>query len=75
MLTREQCQKKIFQAGVKLGVSPKLISVRLLSKEDKADMLCGLITDEVLETAVRSWMAAGMPDYAQGKTEPYKPKL
>jgi len=50
-----------------------LISTRLLSKEDKDDMLNGLVSDETLETAVQAWMSAGMPDYANGHTEPYKP--
>jgi len=50
-----------------------LISTRLLSKEDKDDMLNGLVSDETLETAVQAWMSAGMPDYANGNTEPYKP--
>lgn len=74
-LTREQCQKKLFNVGIKLGVSPKLISTRLLSIEDKRDMLNGLIPDEALECHVKCWMEAGMPDYANGNTERYKPKL
>lgn len=73
-MTREQCQRKIFQISIKLGVSPKLISTRLLSKEDKEDMLSGLINDEPLETAVKCWMAAGMPEYSCGNTEQYRPK-
>lgn len=36
-------------------------------------MVNGLVPDESLETAVRCWMDAGMPDYANGHTEPYKP--
>ena len=63
MLTKEQCQKKIFNVAVKLGVSPKLISTRLLSEVDKTDMLNGLIDEDSLETAVKAWMNAGMPDY------------
>ncbi len=63
MLTKEQCQKKIFNVAVKLGVSPKLISTRLLSEEDKNDMLNGLIDDSSLETAVKAWIIAGTPDY------------
>lgn len=73
MLTKEQCQKRIFNIAIKLGVSPKLISIRLLSKDDKQDMLNGLVPDETLETAVKCWMEAGMPDYANGNDERYKP--
>lgn len=72
-LTKEECQKKLFHLGIKLGVSPKLISTRLLSKEDKQDMLNGLIPDETLFVAVKCWMEAGMPDYANGNTARYKP--
>jgi hypothetical protein len=42
-----------------------------LSDEDKQDMLCGLIPDDALETGVRCWMSADMPNYAQGDTRPY----
>ncbi|CAB4152125.1 hypothetical protein UFOVP685_32 [uncultured Caudovirales phage] len=73
MLTKEQCQRKLFNIGIKLGVAPKLISTRLLSNDDKQDMLNGLIPDETLFVAVQCWMEAGMPDYAHGNTERYKP--
>ena len=72
-LTAEQCKKILFNIGIKLGVSPRLISTRLLSREDKDDMLNGLLPIEALETHVKVWMDNGMPDYANGKTEPYKP--
>lgn len=72
-MTVEQCKKKLFNAGITLGVSPKLISNRLLSKEDKQDMLNGLIPDETLLTAVKCWMEAGMPNYANGSDERYRP--
>lgn len=75
MQTKEQCQKQIFNVAIKLGVSPKLISTRLLSTDDKHDMLNGLISEEALLTAVRVWIKASMPDYANGKTAPYKPDL
>jgi hypothetical protein len=74
MLTKEQCQRKLFSLGIKLGVSPNLIATRLLSNDDKQDMLNGLIPDEALETSVKCWMEAGMPDYANGHTAPYRPK-
>ena len=74
MPTKEQCQKILFKIGIELGVSPKLIATRLLSKEDKQDMLDGLIPIDSLVTAVRVWMMNGMPDYANGKFEAYTPK-
>ena len=71
-LTIQECKSKLFNAGLKLGVSPTLISTRLLSKEDKQDMLNGLIPDETLFVAVKCWMEAEMPDYANGHTDPYR---
>lgn len=43
-----------------------------MSRQDKDDMLAGLISDQQLETAVKCWMHSGMPDYANGDTRPYK---
>lgn len=73
MPTKEQCQHQIFKIGLDLGVSPKLISTRLLSKDDKEDMLQGLIEYDYLVTGVRVWMLNGMPDYANGLHERYSP--
>ncbi len=70
-LTKEDCQRRLFKIGLKLGVSPKLIATRLLSEEDKSDMLNGLISDELLITGVELWVKNGMPDYAHGKFAPY----
>lgn len=62
MPTKEECQKKIRSMAWKYGVSPKLISTRLLSPEDKEDMLNGLISDDVLECHVKVWIDNQMPD-------------
>jgi hypothetical protein len=62
-LTQRQCQQLLFKIGMKLGVSPKLISSRLLSIEDKEDIMAGVIDSEYLETAVIVWMNNGMCDY------------
>lgn len=72
MPTKEECQRQLFQIGIKIGVSPKLISTRLLSKQDKEDMLAGLIPPESLMAAVKIWVQNKMPDYANGHTEPYR---
>jgi hypothetical protein len=71
-LTEMQCKRKLFNLGIKLGVSPKLIATRLLSNKDKQDMLDGLISDESLVTGVKVWMEGGMCDLAGAKFEPYK---
>ena len=57
--------------GKMLCVKADLISMRLLSLEDKQDMLNGLIETETLFLAVKAWMNSGMPDYANGKIEPF----
>ena len=69
-LTKEDCKRILFKVGIKFGVSPKLISERLLDAQDKCDMLNGEIPVEMLEVAVKAWMDAGQPDYANGLTEP-----
>ena len=44
-------------------VKAELISINLLSKEDKQDMLNGLLPDEALLLHVKCWIEAGMPNY------------
>lgn len=53
-------------------VKAELISTRLLSDEDKQDMLNGLVPVDVLLLHVKVWIQNGMPDYAHGKFEPYR---
>ena len=69
-LTADECKKILFKVGIKFGVSPALISTRLLDAQDKCDMLNGEVPIEMLEVAVKAWQDAGMPDYANGHTEP-----
>lgn len=71
-LTKEQCQKIIFNAAIKLGCSPKLITTRLLDDQDKVDMKVGLIDIVALECHIEAFMASGMPDYAHGSIETYE---
>ncbi len=44
-------------------VKAELISTRLLSIEDKRDMLNGLLPDKALLLHVKCWIEAGMPNY------------
>lgn len=69
MLTKEDCKRILFKVGIKFGVSPKLISERLLDAQDKCDMLNGEVPIEMLEVAVKAWMDAGQPDYVTVKQE------
>ncbi len=73
-LTTDDCKRILFKVGVRFGVSPKLISERLLDAQDKCDMLNGEIPIEFLEVAVKAWQDAGMPDYAKGLTAPHVSK-
>jgi len=68
----EDCKRMLFKLAVKHGVAPKLISQRLLSKEDKKDMLNGLISFETLDCFVQMWKEYGMCDYANGSMKPYE---
>lgn len=61
-ITKEECQKIIFNLGVKFGVSPRLIATRLLCEDAKRDMLNGEFPLESLECHVEVWKQAGMPD-------------
>ncbi len=72
VFTKEECKKILSKVGFKLGVSPNLIATRLLSDNDKKDMLEGDLSIVSLEEAVEVWRDNGMPDYAHGKTETYE---
>ena len=63
-MTIEECKSALFNLGIKLGVSPRLISERLLSKDDKDDMLNGLISLDELSIHCQVWLDNKMPDYA-----------
>lgn len=69
-LTEQQCKSIIFNLGIKYGISPARISLKLLSKEDKTDMLNGDIPLDCLDLAVKLWIEAGCPDYANGCSKP-----
>jgi hypothetical protein len=72
MRTKDECKRLLSKIGLKIGVSPILISTRLLSDEDKKDMLNGDLSLEILELHVKMWMANGMPDYAHGNTDYFR---
>ena len=72
-LSVEQCKDLLKIVGKMLCVKAELISTRLLSKEDKEDMLAGKVSIESLVTAVRVWRDHGMPNYAEGSYSRYMP--
>jgi hypothetical protein len=62
-MTEREAKSILFKIGVEFGVSPAKISTKLLSKEDKQDILNDLIPMETLKLAVRLWNDAGQLDY------------
>jgi len=64
MPTREECKRMISKTAFKCGVSPRLIATRLLSEDDKQDMLNGDLSLEVLEAHVNVWKEMGLPERA-----------
>lgn len=67
-MTTQECKRLLSKLGFAIGVSPSLISERLLSKEDKHAMLNDEISEETLMVAIQAWVNAGMPNYANGDT-------
>ena len=71
MKTEKECKSMLIRAGLKHGVSPILISTRLLSEDDKENMRNGLIDQEALNKHVEAWKMAHMPEYSKGHIKPY----
>ena len=65
-LTTEQCKRILFKLGIEFGVSPRLISERMLNAQDKCDMLNGDLDIDALRASTEVWKASGMPDHANG---------
>jgi len=72
-LSVEQCKDLLRTVAKVMCVRADLISTRLLSAEDKQDMLNGDITIDDLLVHVKVWKENGMCNYADGSGEPYKP--
>lgn len=70
--TVEECKRMLFKLAIKHGVPPKLISERLLSCDDKEDMLQGLVSFETLDCFVQAWKEYGMCNYADGTGKEYE---
>ena len=64
--TVEECKKTLVKLAIRHGVPPKLISERLLSQNDKDDMLSGFIPADTLDCYVKVWKQYGMCNYADG---------
>jgi hypothetical protein len=55
----EECKKILFKLGIEFGVSPGLISTRILSVQDKKDMMEGVLTIDALRASVEAAKASG----------------
>lgn len=70
MPTKDECKKILSKIGFKLGVSPGLISTKLLSYDDKQDMMSGDLSIETLEANIVAWLEGGMPDCNKNNSDP-----
>lgn len=71
-MTVDECRRMLFRLAIKHGIAPRLISERLLSKEDKNDMLDGHVSFLTLDCTVAVWKEQGMLNYADGSAMPYE---
>jgi hypothetical protein len=51
--------------GFKHGISPKLISTKLLDAKDKQDLLSDGLSENELSLHVAIWVKNGSPDYVE----------
>lgn len=72
-LSVEQCKDLLKIVAKMMCVRTELISTRLLSKDDKKDMLEGNLPIESLLAHVKVWRDTGLRDYANGSYSRYKP--
>lgn len=60
-MTIDECKNAIRVIGNIYSIPPRLISTRLLSKDDKQDMLDDILSPRALMEAVEAWKANDMP--------------
>jgi hypothetical protein len=65
----EHCKDLLRMIAKMMCVKAELISTRLLSKDDKHDMLNDLIPLDALINHVKVWIVNGTPNYSNGNTE------
>lgn len=67
MLTEEECKIIVKKIAAKYDVSPKSIAERLLSPEDKIDMMNGDVPLESLDLHIKLWKEGGCEDMVNPK--------
>lgn len=60
--SERECKSIIFKLAIKYGIAPNLISTRLLSRDDRVDMMNGDVPIESLEIHVKRWIECGCED-------------
>lgn len=60
--TERECKSILFQLAIKYGIAPNFIAKRLLSHEDRKDMMNGDLPLESLDNHVRVWKENGCSD-------------
>lgn len=67
--TTKECQSIVFKLSVKFGVPPREIMEKLLSDDDKKDMMDGSLDVETLEAHTEAWVKSGKRDLV-GRPKP-----
>jgi len=60
--TKRECQTIVFNLSVKFGVPPREIMDKLLSDDDKKDMMEGTVDVATLESHMEVWVKNGKRD-------------
>lgn len=66
MKTKQECQLIIKRLSKSLNVDAKAVSLRLLSSDDKKDMLSGKLPESALKSFIEAWKKVGQPNVASG---------
>lgn len=65
-LTDQECKKLIFRVAIQCGVSPNLITTKLLSDDDKQDMRNGELSEIAPLCHVTTFREAEFPSRKTG---------
>jgi len=71
-ISNKICINQIKKIAEKYKINPRLITTRLMSEDDKADMRQGNLPKSILDLHVQVWIKKGMPNYREGSTIPMK---
>lgn len=72
MRTKKECQKILFDLGIRLGLSPRLMSDHLLDDNDKIDMMSGVLSIEALQSSIELFKLHTLPALLQEQEDKLK---